>query len=138
MGRYIKTQVEGQELISELLRRVGDDPELGPQMGKMGLLAAYRCTDPDFTVWLDTADGKYDVGVGDPLREPNVTISYDADTAHKSWLNKLNATMAITRGTIKVDGSVTALLRFVPLQAKVADVYVSLLEERGLTELIDV
>jgi hypothetical protein len=138
MSRFIKTAGEGEELISELLRRVGKDPELGPQMGKMGLLAAYRCTDPDFTVWLDTSDGRYDVGVGDPPRPPSVMISYEADTAHKAWLNRVNATMAITRGTIKVDGSVTALLRFVPLQAKVAAVYESLLRERGLNELIDV
>ncbi|MEW6474415.1 MAG: SCP2 sterol-binding domain-containing protein [Actinomycetota bacterium] len=135
MGRFIESATMGEELFSELLRRVGKIDSLREEMMKMGMLAAYRCTEPEFTVWLDTRDGKYEVGVGEPGDEPGVSISYSADVAHQSWLNKLNATMAMTRGTIKVTGSITALLRFVPLQSRVAEVYAELLVERGLAHL---
>jgi hypothetical protein len=58
-------------------------------------------------------------------------MSLSADDAHRSWSNKLNPVMAITRKKIRVKGSATGLLKLAPKLKRVASIYGNTLREMG-------
>jgi putative sterol carrier protein len=68
--------------------------------------------------------------------EPEVTMSMDADTAHKFWLGEVNVTVALARGQIKANGPVAKILKLVPLTKPIYPRYKALLEEQGRTDLV--
>lgn len=70
-------------------------------------------------------------GAGKPTDKPDLVMTLSADDAHRSWSNKLNPVMAITRGKIKVKGSATGLLKLAPKLKKVAEYYNQVLQETG-------
>jgi putative sterol carrier protein len=63
-------------------------------------------------------------------------MSLSADDAHRSWSDKLNPVMAITRRKIRVKGSATGLLKLAPKLKKVAVIYNKVLTDLGWTDKI--
>jgi putative sterol carrier protein len=69
--------------------------------------------------------------------EPEVTMSMDADVAHRFWLGQVNVTTALARGQIKASGPVAKILKLVPLAKPVFPRYKAQLEAQGRTDLVD-
>ena len=78
----------------------------------------------------------YEIGTGIPSGTPDLTMSLSADDAHRSWSNKLNPVMAITRKKIRVKGSATGLLKLAPKLKKVAVIYKKVLTDLGWADKI--
>jgi putative sterol carrier protein len=115
------------------------DPELSEGLKKVNQLILFDYTQdgPDCSFWIDTRGGKLTAGPGKPTSgTPDLVMSLSADDAHRSWSNKLNPVMAITRGKIKVKGSATGLLKLAPKLKRVAELYNQVLEETGLEDKI--
>jgi len=70
--------------------------------------------------------------------EPEVTMSMEADTAHRFWLGKVNVTVGLARGQITAKGPVAKILKLVPLAKPIFPRYVAQLEAQGRPDLIDV
>jgi putative sterol carrier protein len=136
--QYWKNPQEAVTAISKLFENVSHDPELGESMKKVNqlILFDYSESGPGCAVWVDTRDGKYEFGAGDPPGTPDLTMSLSADDAHLSWSNKLNPVMAITRKKIRVKGSATGLLKLAPKLKKVAVIYEQVLKELGWEDKI--
>jgi putative sterol carrier protein len=136
--QYWKNPQEAVTAISKLFENVSHDPELGESMKKVNQLILFDYTEsgPGCAVWVDTRDGKYEFGAGDPPGAPDLTMSLSADDAHLSWSNKLNPVMAITRRKIRVKGSATGLLKLAPKLKKVAVIYEQVLKELGWEDKI--
>ena len=96
----------------------------------------YSESGPGCAIWVDTRNGKYEFGAGDPPGTPDLIMSLSADDAHLSWLNKLNPVMAITRKKIRVKGSATGLLKLAPKLKKVAVIYEQVLKGLGWEDKI--
>ena len=79
-----------------------------------------------------------DVDFGESDMEPEVTMSMEADTAHRFWLGKVNVTVALARGQITAKGPVAKVLKLVPLAKPIFPRYVAQLEAQGRQDLIDV
>jgi putative sterol carrier protein len=114
------------------------DPELSEGLKKVNqvILFDYTQDGPDCSFWIDTRGGKLSAGAGKPADAPDLVMSLSVDDAHRSWSNKLNPVMAITRGKIKVKGSATGLLKLAPKLKKVAEFYNEVLKESGLDDKI--
>jgi putative sterol carrier protein len=114
------------------------DPELAEGLKKVNQLIWFDYTEsgPDCSYWVDTRGGKLSAGAGKPAENPDLTMSLSADDAHRSWSNKLNPVMAITRKKIRVKGSATGLLKLAPKLKKVAEIYNKILAENGRSDLI--
>lgn len=114
------------------------DPELSAGLKKVNQLILFDYTQdgPDCAFWIDTRGGKLTAGAGKPSDTPHLVMSLSADDAHRSWSNKLNPVMAITRGKIKVKGSATGLLKLAPKLKRVAELYNEVLQESGQTDKI--
>jgi putative sterol carrier protein len=114
------------------------DPELSEGLKKVNQLILFDYTQdgPDCSFWIDTRGGKLTAGPGKPSETPHLVMSLSADDAHRSWSNKLNPVMAITRGKIKVKGSATGLLKLAPKLKRVAELYNEVLKESGMDDKI--
>jgi len=134
MSEYWKDVDELKTAFDELFKRMMEDPELGPKAEKLDQIVVYKYHNPDIQYWWDLTGGKKEFGTGEPPGEFKVRMSLSADDAHRSWSNKLNPVMAITRKKIKVDGNATGLLKLQPLLKKVAVIYGGVLDDLGMSD----
>ena len=135
---YWKNPEEAVTAIKKMWEEVGKDAELLEGAGKVNQLILFDYTEsgPGCAVWVDCRNGAFAVGTGIPSGTPDLTMSLSADDAHRSWMNKLNPVMAITRKKIRVKGSATGLLKLVPKLKKVAVIYAQTLTDLGWADKI--
>ena len=124
--------------IKKMWEDIGKDAELREGARKVNQLILFDYTEegPDCAVWVDCRKDAFIVGSGIPAEKPDLTMSLSADDAHRSWSNKLNPVMAITRKKIRVKGSATGLLKLAPKLKKVAVLYEKVLKDLGWADKI--
>ena len=135
---YWKNPEECVTAVKKMWEDVEKDAELREGARKVNQLIVFDYTEsgPDCAVWVDCRNGAFVVGTGIPSGKPDLTMSLSADDAHRSWSNKLNPVMAITRRKIRVKGSATGLLKLVPKLKKVAVIYSKVLTDLGWADKI--
>ena len=135
---YWKSPEECVTAVKKMWEEVEKDPELreGARGVNQLILFDYTESGPDCAVWVDCRNGAFVVGTGKPPENPDLTMSLSADDAHRSWSDKLNPVMAITRRKIRVKGSATGLLKLAPKLKKVAVIYNRVLKELGWEDKI--
>jgi len=136
---YFRNDQEIYETIGKLFEGLRDDPELFPKFQKANTIVRYEFREPDSEITVKMLDGEPgQVDLGPSEMEPEVTMSMEADTAHRFWLGKVNITVALARGQIKAQGPVAKILKLVPLVNPVFPRYEAQLEEQGRTDLAQV
>jgi putative sterol carrier protein len=136
---YFKDADEVYDTIGRLFVEIANDEELAPKFRKANTIVRYEFTDPESAITTRLQEGQPgDVDFGDSEMEPDVTMSMEADTAHKFWLGKVNVTVAMARGQIKARGPVAKILKLVPLTKPVFPRYKAQLEAQGRQDLLNV
>ena len=135
---YWKNENEPVQAFVRLFQACLDNEELTAGLKKVNQLILFDYTEngPNCCFWMDSRNGVLSVGPGKPAEAPDMTMSLSADDAHRSWSNKLNPVMAITRKKIRVKGSATGLLKLAPKLKKVAEIYEGVLKELGWEDKI--
>jgi putative sterol carrier protein len=135
---YWKDETEPIKAFLKLFEASSADAELSAGLKKLNQLIWFDYTEdgPNCSYYWDCRGGKLEAGAGKPADEPNLVMSLSADNAHRSWSNKLNPVMAITRKKIRVKGSATALLKLAPKLKKVAVLYEGVLKDLGWEDKI--
>jgi hypothetical protein len=133
-----KDAQEVYDTIGRLFVEIGDDEELGPKFRRADTIVRYEYSDPDSVVTVRLKAGEpARVDFGDSDLEPEVTMSMDADTAHRFWLGEVNVTVALARGQMRANGPVAKVLKLVPLTKPVFPRYKALLLEQGREDLAE-
>ena len=135
---YFKDADEVYAYIGKLFEQLATDDELSPKFQKANTIVQYQYRNPESQITvklMEGEDGQVDCGATD--MEPEVTMSMEADTAHKFWLGQVNVTVALARGQIKAQGPVAKILKLVPLTKPIFPRYRAQLEAQGRTDLID-
>ena len=135
---YFKSEQEVYDTIGKLFENLRDDDELFPKFQRANTIVQYQFRDPESQItvkMLDAEPGEVDLGPTD--MEPEVTMSMEADTAHRFWLGKVNVTVALARGQMKAKGPVAKILKLVPLVKPVFPRYREQLEEQGRSDLVE-
>jgi putative sterol carrier protein len=136
---YFKDADEVYATIGKLFQEIAEDDELAPKFRKANTIVRYEYSEPESAVTVRLQEGQPgDVDFGDSDMEPEVTMSMEADTAHRFWLGKVNVTVALARGEIKAQGPVAKILKLVPLTKPIFPRYKAQLEAMGREDLIDV
>ena len=136
---YFTSEQEVYDTLGKLFVDMVDDDELFAKFRKSNTIVQYRFHDPDSQITVrmkEDDEPKVDLGTTD--LQPEVTMTMDADTAHRFWLGQVNVTVALARGQIKAKGPVAKILKLVPLVKPVFPRYRSQLEEAGRTDLAEV
>jgi len=77
------------------------------------------------------------VDLGETTLHPEVVLQLDADTAHRFWLGRLNAAVALANGDIRTRGPVAKVLGLVPLVKPGFPRYRTQLEAAGREDLLE-
>jgi hypothetical protein len=136
---YFQNEQEVYDTLGKLFEGLRDDPELFPKFQRADTIVRYEFREPDSQITVKMLEGEPGrVDLGPSELEPEVTMSMEADTAHRFWLGKVNITVALARGQIKAQGPVAKILKLVPLVKPVFPRYEAQLEEQGRTDLAQV
>jgi putative sterol carrier protein len=136
---YFQNEQEVYDTIGKLFEDLRDDAELFPKFQKADTIVRYEFREPDSQITVKMLAGEPgQVDFGPSEMEPEVTMSMEADTAHRFWLGKVNITVALARGQIKAQGPVAKILKLVPLVKPVFPRYEGQLEEQGRADLAQV
>ena len=68
--------------------------------------------------------------------EPEVAVWSKSETTNKFWQNKLSTTVAMARGQVKLNGSVTKALSLLSKIKPLYKIYPEVLKEMGLDHLV--
>jgi len=134
---YFKDAQEVYETIGRLLDGLTRDPELMPKFQRADTIVQYVHRDPEAIITVRLQEGcEGQVDFGETAMEAEVTMTMDADTAHRFWLGRVNVTVALARGQIKAKGPVAKILKLVPLVKPVFPRYRAQLEAQGRADLV--
>ena len=134
---YFKDAQEVYDIIGKLFVDIANDDELAPKFRKANTIVQYDYREPDSIITVRLQEGQPgDVDFGETEMEPEVTMSMEADTAHRFWLGEVNVTVALARGQIKARGPVAKILKLVPLTKPIFPRYKAQLEAQGREDLI--
>jgi len=133
-----KGEDEVYETLGKLFVEIMADEELAEKFRKADTIVRYQYSDPESAITVRLQEGQPgDVDLGPSEMEPEVTMSMEADTAHRFWLGDVNVTVALARGQIKASGPVAKILKLVPLAKPVFPRYKAQLEAQGRSDLIE-
>jgi len=136
---YFKDAQEVYDILGRLFVDIATDEAVAPKFRKANTIVQYQYRDPESAITVRLQEGQPgDVDFGESQMEPEVTMSMEADTAHRFWLGKVNVTVALARGQITAKGPVAKILKLVPLAKPIFPRYVAQLEAQGRPDLIDV
>jgi putative sterol carrier protein len=136
---YFKDAQEVYDTIGKLFTEVAEDEEFAAQFQDANTIVQYVHRDPEATITVRLQkDQPVEVDIGETDMEPEVTMSMEADTAHRFWLGQVNVTVALARGQIKANGPVAKILKLVPLTKPIFPRYKAQLEADGREDLIEV
>jgi len=136
---YFKDAQEVYDTIGKLMQDAATDDELAPKFRKANTIVRYEYRDPESAITVRLQEGQPgDVDFGASDMEPEVTMTMEADTAHRFWLGGVNVTVALARGQIKASGPVSKILKLVPLAKPLFPRYKAQLEAQGRTDLAGV
>lgn len=134
---YFKDEQEVYQFIGKLFEDLAVDPELGPKTQAANTIVQYQYSNPDSVITVKMMPGDPQVDCGPTDMEPEVTMTMDADTAHKFWLGKVNATVALARGQMKSKGPVAKILKLLPITKMIFPRYKKMLEDAGRQDLLE-
>lgn len=134
---YFKDDQDVYRFIGRLFEELVADPELGPRFQKANTTVQYQMRDPESQITVDMRLGRpMRVDLGSTDLDPEVTMTLEADTAHRFWLGQVNVTVALARGQIKARGPVAKILKLVPLVKPVFPRYEQMLRDAGRDDLL--
>jgi hypothetical protein len=142
MGIYYRDTEHLYEIYNYFLDRVLRDEKIGTKMSRAGIIIKFIYTDPDGEVTIDLKNpplkpgyfGAHYIGPCD-LKE-DVWSKQSGDHSHLFWHGHVNPIVAITKGTVKQGGNVTAMLKLLPVVRPAFGLFPVCLEEMGYSDLI--
>ncbi|MBF0574274.1 MAG: SCP2 sterol-binding domain-containing protein, partial [Desulfamplus sp.] len=112
------------------------DAELGPALSKTGLCVQFVYKNPSATITIDATGEELKIVAGDFSGSPEVTMTMDADFAHKFWHGKANLVSALTRRLVVAKGNVPKTLKLLPVLKPAYKLYPQYLKDKGLADII--
>lgn len=116
--------------------RLKDDPGIGPRVLQSGLVIKFVYRKPDAVIFIDCPGDRIIQG-DDPLAA-DVTMTMDADVAHRFWLGKINLMVALTKREIVAKGPVPKIMMLLPIIKDSYAMYRVYLQEIGMDAGVDV
>ena len=131
MGEFWSSAEEVSKAVLGMMDRAYQDPGLKSKAAAINNLLVFKYHDPDVKIWIDSRGGTLTYGTGEPPGVPDVQMSLSADDAHRTWSNRLNVMVAMTKRKVVISGNATKILKLTPLLRKFTEAYNEVLKEMG-------
>lgn len=116
------------EILGGLWRQLIEHPENGRKFKDSGLTIKYNLSDPAGTLWITTES----VLTGSQALKADVEMTLAGDTAHKFWLKELSLPAALAKKLIVSKGSLTKVMKLLPLLKPLHEMYPAACDKYGL------
>ncbi len=110
--------------------------DIGPALHKTNLCVQFRYQTPLAVITIDATGKEIKIIQGPFEGKPEVTMTMDADFAHKFWHGKANLVSALTRRQVTAKGNVPKTLKLLPILRPAYALYPKYLKKKGLETLI--
>jgi putative sterol carrier protein len=133
---------ESSEVLEAVLfnffKEIGENRDIAEKLMNHKVILRFNYTEPDLAITIDCSQADHpEVFVNNPDIKPEIELWMNADTAHKFWLGKVNLVAAITKGQIKVKGSVPKLLMLLPAITPAYKIYPDYLKRSGFEKYLE-
>ena len=129
------SDTEIYKYVGGIFREGLNNPAILPKLQESGVILQITYTDPEAVLTVDFAGGE--VHEGRVSVSPNVEMFMSADSANQFWLGQLNLSVAMAKGQVRTKGSVSKILKLVPIAKDLFPSYRKALEEDGRSDLLN-
>ncbi len=136
MANVFKDSEMVYDILVDFYQMLDKDPGIGPSLRKTNLCIQFRYANPEAIITIDATGDTTQILKGQFDGDPEVTMSMDADFAHKFWHGKANLITALTRRQVVAKGNVPKTLKLLPVLKPAFDLYPDFLRDKGLEHLI--
>jgi alcohol dehydrogenase class IV len=123
------------DVLTDFYEQLKDDPEVGPALAETDLCIQFIYTNPSATITIDATGDEIVIHRGIFEGTPEVTMTMDADFAHKFWHGKANLITALTRRQVVARGNVPKTIKLLPILKPAYARYPRFLKAKGLGHL---
>jgi alcohol dehydrogenase class IV len=124
------------DVLIDFYEHLKANKDIGPTLAKTGLCVQFRYSNPSGVITIDASGKTLKIVKGEFKGKPEVTMSMNADFAHKFWHGKANLVTALTRRQVSAKGNVPKTLKLLPILKPAYDLYPKFLKTKGLGDLV--
>ena len=124
------------EVLIEFYEQLKVHPKIGPALKKTNLCVQFVYKNPSGIITIDARGDELIIHKGEFDGKSEVTMTMNADFAHKFWLGKANLVTALTRRQVVAKGNVPKTLKLLPILNPAYALYPEFLKEKGLGHLV--
>jgi alcohol dehydrogenase class IV len=123
------------DVLAGFYEQLKDDPEIGPALADTELCIQFIYKNPSAVITIDATGDGIVIHRGAFAGTPEVTMTMNADFAHKFWHGKANLITALTRRQVVARGNVPKTIKLLPILKPAYAKYPGFLKARGLGHL---
>ncbi len=129
-----------QKVFNKFWERAKTNTEIMEKLAKSQVVVRFDIEDPEIHMTINFRDpgpeGEIGTLVFDSDVEPEISVWSKSETTNKFWQGKLNTTVAMARGQVKLDGSVAKALGLLSKIKPLYSVFPEILKEEGLDHML--
>ena len=129
-----------QEVFSKFWEKAIQDSEVVEKLTKAKIVVRFDIEEPEVHMTINFRDPGPNGEIGtlsfDSDASPEIIVWSKSETTNKFWQGKLNTTVALARGQVKLEGSVAKALGLLSKIKPLYAIYPEVLNELGLESLI--
>lgn len=129
-----------QQVFENFWPRALETEDVYEKLVKSGVIVRFDIEQPEIHVTIDFKnpgpDGKLGTISFDSPVEPEIIVWSTSETTNKFWQGKLNTTIAMARGQVKMQGSIAKALGLLSKIKPVFKVFPEVLKDMGLDNMI--
>ena len=137
---FYESSEQLQEVFEKFWVLAKQNDEVMGKLLKSQLVVRFDIVQPEIRVTMNFRDPGPDGDIGtmsfDSDGEPEISVWSTSETTNKFWQGKLNATIAMAKGEIKMQGSVAKALGLLSKIKPLYKIYPEVLKEMGLDNMV--
>ena len=129
-----------QEVFKKFWVKATEHKEVMEKLAKSQVVVRFDIDDPTFQFTINFRDPGPNGEIGtisfNDEVEPEIAVWSKSETTNKFWQGKLNTTIAMARGKVKLDGSVAKALGLLSKIKPLYSLFPEILKEEGLDHML--
>ncbi len=140
MMPFYESSEQLQEVFEKFWALAKQNDEVMGKLLKSQLVVRFDIVQPEIHVTMNfrdpDPDGEIPTMSFDSDGEPEISVWSTSETTNKFWQGKLNATIALAKGEIKMQGSLAKALGLLSKIKPLYKIYPEVLKEMGLDNMV--
>ncbi|MHA1770676.1 MAG: SCP2 sterol-binding domain-containing protein [Candidatus Thorarchaeota archaeon] len=137
---FYESAEQFKEVFTRFWEKAQEHEEIMAKMKKSPFIVRFDIVQPDVQLTIDFKNPGPDGELGtisfDSTVEPEIVVWSTSETTNKFWQGKLNVTVAMARGQVKMQGSIAKALGLLSKIKPLYKIYPEVLKELGLEHMV--